>query len=433
MDFSLLFEHFPELYKPNLRKTHQKQWQRFLTAFCDLCVWVHCSRARHKFNRGIVLYASWWDKHMLNSHRWHFDVKDALEPYVFTDGHYDYSRKLAREWYVTPEFKERSARFVSDYRFRVQPKWRSIIENLITFTDAETLITRSVIKLPMSVEIPKTENIEAGLILVSYIEKLKDGLPITYSVANTGRLHHPLQNIKKDIRAYLFDDWYSYDIRACAPAILKQLYYKLEPLEALPAIEVFIQRRTEIREKIAIQTGLPEITIKRALTGLFFGLTVPSQKQVSWDIKTTQDTFKFSMLIAFGPEVTGKLLSNELFNEIVIECQKKIMRRIARHLREEQTRINGTVIELTNSAGGIKRFNRWNTRQAVAHTYFGYERQVIDVVSEHLNKLGASYLLIHDGWLSNKQIDMKQLEQEINDQLGFDLSIDESRLISSSE
>jgi hypothetical protein len=139
------------------------------------------------------------------------------------------------------------------------------------------------------------------------------------------------------------------------------------------------------------------------------------------------------MLIAFGPEVTGKLLSNELFNEIVIECQKKIMRRIARHLREEQTRINGTVIELTNSAGGIKRFNRWNTRQAVAHTYFGYERQVIDVVSEHLNKLGASYLLIHDGWLSNKQIDMKQLEQEINDQLGFDLSIDESRLISSSE
>lgn len=424
----LLFEYFPELNRTGLKLTHSKQWDRFLTAFCDLCVWVHCSRARHKFNRGIVLYASWWDKHMLNCHRWHFDVKDTLEPYVFTDGHYDYSRKLAREWFVTPEFKERSARFVTDYRFRAQPKWRSIIENLITFTEAETLITRSIIKLPLIIDVPKTDNVEASLILTSYIEKLKEGLPITYSVANTGRLHHPLQNIKKELRAYLFNGWYSYDIRACAPAILKQLYCKLEPLEALPAIDVFIQRRAEIREKIALQTGLSEITIKRALTGLFFGLTVPSQKQVSWDVQTAQDTFKFSMLIAFGPEVTAKLLNNELFTEIVIECQKKIMRRVAQYLREHQTKTLGTVIELTNSAGGIKHFNRWNTRQAVAHTYFGYERQVIDIVSEHLNKLGANYLLIHDGWICNTQIDIRALEQEITDKLDFKLSIDESRL-----
>lgn len=431
----MLFEHFPELYKPGLKKTHQKQWDRFLGAFADLCIWVHCSRAKHKHNRGIVLFPGWWCKHLLNHHRWYFNVQAELEPYIWTDGHYDYKRGLSREWYVSPEFKTRSASFISDPRFKAEPKWRKVIEEVIAPTLAEKpLINRSFIQLPhLCVSLPKLDSIENDLILTSYATQLCNGLQLHYVEANTGRLHHPLQNIKKENRAKLFTGWWSYDIVACAPTILRQLYCQLEPLEALPMIDNFISKRAEIRKLIAEQTGIPEITIKRALTGMFFGLTVPSTRQVNWDVKSTSalDAYKFAIINTFGPEITNALLENELFYSIVNECQLKIMRRISQELRESWCTVTDAGFELTNAAGGVKQLARWSSRQAVAHTYFGYERQVIDAVSLYLEKVGLSFLLIHDGWVCNEQVNETELKQFIFNETGFDLDVECEKLLSS--
>lgn len=432
MDFTLLYDYFPELYRPDLKKTHSKQWDRFLGAFVDLCIWIHCSRAKHKHGRGIVLFPGWWIKHNLVQHgRWHFDLHQELEPYLFTDGHYNYKRGLSREWYVTDDFKHRSASLVRDIRFRSEPRWKKVIEEVIIPISEKPQICRSFLQLPkLCNSVPQLDNIENDLILATYAKYLCNGLELKYTEANTGRLHHPLQNIKKENRSKLFEGWFSYDIIACAPSILKQLYCRLEPLEALPSIDNFISKRADIRKTIAKQTGIEEITIKRALTGMFFGLTVPSEKQVNWDIKTSSfDTYKFSIINTFGPEITSKLLANELFYSIVSECQIKIMRRISEDLRENWCSITDIGFELTNVAGGIKQFSRWSSRQAVAHTYFGYERIVIDIISSFLSSEDIQFLLIHDGWVCNKQIDTKKLKQLILDETDFDLDFDCEKLI----
>ena len=425
-DLALVYEYFPELLKPDLKKTHAKQWDRFMGAFCDLCLWIHCTRAKHKYGHGIVLFPKWWEKHLLNHHRWHFDLQETLEPYIFTDGHYDYRRKISREWYVTDNFRQRSIQMVSDPRFQTSQFWRYIIEQvLIPEPDQNSVKLKSTVKLEPLANKKASGHLESDIIYLAYLDKLKAGMQLVYTVAANGRLLHPLQNMKREYRAELFKGWYSYDIQACAPTILAQLYNRLEPNEPLPNIQIFLQNREEIREEIAKQTGVESVSIKRVINGMFFGQTIPTDKQARWDISTKkqEENFKFSLINTIGPVATEKLLTNELFYAIVLECQIKIMRRLSRRLRA-MTTLSKEGRELVNAAGCKKVMKRWNPRQAVAHTYFGFERQVINVVSEYLGERGINFLLIHDGWLTDKPIETKELKALIVDTIGFSLDFD---------
>jgi|688.fasta_scaffold05161_3 hypothetical protein len=430
---ALLFEHFPELYRPDIVKvTYRKQWSKFISAFSQLCLWVHSPYSKHKNGNGIVIYNSWWCKNLLNSHRWQFDVYAELEPYLTTNHTYSYTKNIAREWIPSENFIKRSIGLITDIRFDANPYWSRIIKTLIDEHGfggyKESNIESGYIQLPVLSKIDKS-NVPSYLIVKAYATSLLNGTPISYSVANTGRLHHPLQNLKKEARTKLFTDWYSYDFKACAPSILSQEYFKLVPNGSLPAIEMFIENRKEIRAAIAKQINVEEQTVKRVLTGLFFGQTVPSEKQALWDIEYVAknshkvDRFTFAVINTFGPEIAQKLLSNELFLSIVNECQTKVFKHLAYVLREKATTLENGSIQLVNQAGGIKTMNRWNSKQAVAHWYFGAERLAIDVVSSLLTEMNAQFLLIHDGFICNQLIDTKVFEQEILNKTGYNLEI----------
>lgn len=424
---ALLYEYFPELYRHNLKLTHRKQWDRFIYAFSFLCLWVHTSRAKHKYGQGIVLFPGWWGKYLLNCHRWHFNVQDELEPYISTDGQYNYKTATSRQWVPSIDFIERSSKFISDIRFQTNGYWVQVIKEVIIQYNLESVsqITKSNLHIPDLKQIKPDHNIESYLIIKAFAEKLQNGFPIEYTVANTSRLHHPLQNIKKTYRKQLFTNWHSYDFRACAPTVLAQEYYKLVPYSKLPAIDLFIENRIAIRDEIALQTGVSAQNVKRAFTGLFFGQTVPSQKQALWDIKSTKpmELFKFSLINTFGPLITQKLLANELFISIVSECQSKVFRELSISLRQKAELDDNHCYTLTNLSGGIKTMTKWNSKKAVAHWYFGIERMLIDVVSNELDKLNASYLLIHDGFITNTKIDKNEIEQRIKEQTGYEVEL----------
>ena len=435
-DGVLLYEYFPELHQQaqSISKiTHRKQWARFITAFSDLCLWIHSPYSKHRNGNGIVIFNSWWCKRLLNSHRWQFDVYQLLEPYLYTNHKYDYKKRLAREWIVTELFKQRTISMITDIRFETNPYWTRVIRSLIDDNNIgykdNTKVSKGYIKLDI-IQFSNTKNISSNLIIKGYADTLLAGSKISYSVANTGRLHHPLQNLKKEDRMNVFQDWHSYDFKACAPSILAQEYFKLVPNGSLPAIEMFIENRIAIRAQIAKQINVDEQTVKRVLTGLFFGQTVPSEKQALWDIDYVAkhpdkvDRFTFAVINTFGPEVSKKLLSNELFLSIVHECQSKVFKHLAYALREKAVTLDNGSIQLTNQVGGVKTMNRWNSKQAVAHWYFGAERQAIDVVSRELEETdNAQFLLIHDGFICNKLIDQKAYEQKILEQTGYKLEI----------
>lgn len=428
-NLALLYEHFPELYKPNLKKTYAKQWNKFINAFSELCLWIHCSRAVHKNGNGIVLFPTWWEQHLGNHHRWHFNVEHELSPYLITNGNYNYHKSISREWIVTENFKVRSINLISDDRFQPKKHWHHIIEKVISSSISnEKPIEKGFIKIANMPEVTCL-NIESFLIFNSFADKLKAGFPVTYSIANNGRLHHPLQNLKKEYRNLIFKDWYSYDFKACAPSILVQEYHKLVPNSSLPSIEAFIQNRKHIRELIAEHTGIEKITVKRALTGLFFGQTIPTERQARWDISTTTayEKFKFSLINMLGDKAAEKLLANSIFADIVIECQSKLMKEMSFFLKDLASVEDG-IWNLINPAGALKQMPRWNTRQAVAHWYFGHERQIIDVVSDYLSSINANFLLIHDGFLSNKKVNIETIQQLILKQTSFNLELSEEKI-----
>ena len=428
-EYQLLYEYFPELVRDGLRVTHRKQWYRFLDAFSELCLWVHCSRSAHRSKNGIVLFPTWWNKHLPNHHRWHFNVEVELSPYLVTSGHYDYKKGLSKEWVPSENFLKRSASLITDKRFKTSNHWKGVIKSVINNT-LESTIEISQIKIDKLPDIKPDLNIESYLIYSAYADKLKEGMPVTYTVSNTSRLHNPLQNIKKYHRNKIFNGWYSYDFKACAPSILAQEYARLVPNSSLPAIHLFIENREQIRQEIANHTGIPEITVKRALTGLFFGQTVPTQQQARWDIShtTSLEKYRFSLINAFGPLVTEKLLNNPIFIDIVQECQLKLTKELAYYLRSMCTMSDTGFYQLTNISGGIKEMARWNSRQAVAHWYFGWERKMIDIASEVMINQDANFLLVHDGWIANKQIDTTQILYNIKTQTHFTLHINEEKI-----
>jgi hypothetical protein len=408
---NLLLEYFPEL-KKELKITHSKQWTKFLNAFGEICIWVHFSRSRHKYGQGIVLFPKFWNSYFKNSNRWFFDVILELQPYLVTDNHYDYKSGTSKCWIPTDDFMNRSEKFISDYRFKTDLHWKNIVCNIVK--PEKTDIILSNVKINSNVfDNIKNYNIEDDLILRTFTDTLLAGLDLEYYTSSSGRLQHPLQNMKTSTRNQLFSGWFNYDIKSCAPSVLCQLFAQLEPNISLPYLDSFIPNQSAIRTQIADRTGIPVKDIKQALTAMFFGLTIPSKSQYQWDVNSTikTDNFKFALINSLGTKSTEALLSDPQFSVIVDETQM-IIKRIASDIKQSlKKEDDGWYI--TNEAGAIKHLPRWNARKAVAHIYFGCERKIIDHIRLELDKLDIKYLLIHDGWIADSIVNAVDLRRLI--------------------
>lgn len=250
---------------------------------------------------------------------------------------------------------------------------------------------------------------------------------LKYTQDENGRSYHKLQNVNKELRSILFAGYWDYDIETCAPTILSQMYFKLFG-EELPLVKDYCDRKTELRNYWANKTGARVKGIKAALTSIFFGGRLPSEKQIHR--KTTIDhlikynmnfdnsvpiEWKINELLSF-PQIIA-LGEDPLFMELSIEVAKATSR-IAKHYKTKNKQI-------TNMFGVTKEFKRYEVRKVCYHLFIGVERTMLELIT---SKIDAPKLLIHDGFISLVRIDVNLMSDYIFKEIGYRVKYSEKQL-----
>jgi len=235
-----------------------------------------------------------------------------------------------------------------------------------------------------------------------YSEELTTGR-FKYKDASN-RHWHPLQNIPSETRRRELSRYgYShiYDIKCAAPSIILHLARDIGvKLKHTSTIEDYITNRCEIRSKLSRDLQLSVSNTKRLLNMLFNGAPVG----FNGDLATTR-------LLRGDTRAINAVKAHPYIQALRSEITY-IWRRISNH------QIDGEYVipRKYHSDGKKKRISgsdRWQL-------YFVYERRVMDVVTAYLDRQCARYLIEHDGWSSNIQVDLSDLTDHVRSASGID-------------
>ncbi len=243
---------------------------------------------------------------------------------------------------------------------------------------------------------------------------------ITYKETTPGlRRYHPVQNLSKAIRAQVFKGWYDYDIEAAAPTLVYGLAHDVHmrvsgerKIVPYPTVAQLVDDRASVRSHIAQVADVDLKVAKSIVTALFFGAKlIPHSKQaifklVGGDKSIMQRLDDDPFLKAYRDDISTMwmiLLGN----------------------KEIQSLLDNP--DISDALGKIAE----NRRRM--HLYLRLERLVMDVVVEELGKYGDTPVLIHDGFMVKRQVDVKALEIAVLEKTGMSIRFSETVIGVSSE
>ena len=240
--------------------------------------------------------------------------------------------------------------------------------------------------------------------LREYGDELKN-LEFTYE-HKSNRLWHPLQQERKEFKPIIFAQnglRFHYDISACAPTLLMQYACNLGATdESLTHVIDYINNKKEYRQHIASEAGISNELAKTVINALFCGakLGLNSHFQLYEQImKQTKDTA--SVLLA-------KDLTSDLRASI-----KNMWKAISETIhRTFITDVNGVVRKQPISSS-----QKWAI-------YFQLEEQVLKSVIKYLKKTNNRHFTEHDGWSTEKMIDLDDLTRHVRVETGFTIKIE---------
>lgn len=199
----------------------------------------------------------------------------------------------------------------------------------------------------------------------------------------SNRLWHPLQNLR---RAQKQQFWarhglpHNYDIKACAPTLLLQVALYLElPKVSVQAIQAYLDDRKGLRERLAKDLDIEPRAAKQLINSLFNGARLAANSYCSAFALLGSDRSKM------------ELLQNDAEVAQLRSAIKRLWRRVAERSRTH-----------TFSTGSEK----WQF-------YFGLEKMVMDVVRRVLDEQGIKHFDEHDGFRTDRPIDLDQLKARI--------------------
>lgn len=235
----------------------------------------------------------------------------------------------------------------------------------------------------------------------SYSEQLTTGC-FNYN-DKSNRQWHPLQNLpsehrKRELSRYGYR--HIYDIRTAAPSIILHLACDLGiKLKYSSTIEYYIANKESIRQNLAHDLQLSVNDIKRLINMLFNGAPLGHISHAA----TTQ--------LLKGDSAAIERVKRNPFIQSLRGDIKYCWTKIANHQLDGEY-----VMPRTYHPDGRKKritsSDRWRL-------YFLYERRVMDSVTAYLDKQNARYLIEHDGWSSNIQIDLVELTQHVRSSTGI--------------
>lgn len=257
---------------------------------------------------------------------------------------------------------------------------------------------------------PKAENEiikEVYAPIISGVEKPE------YKDSGTRR-YHPIQNVKRDIRAEIFAGWWDYDIENCAPTLIHQFVTTAwwdVPISKneYPALIRLIEDKQAVREEIAKLTELDIQSVKKLLTAVFFrGNPAPSNKAgifriLGLDIVKHQTFLNHPYIKQLRDDVLRLWSKAILYDELITKNLKNL--------------------EEAPSLAPKKRLTR--RRMSI---YLSLERQVIHAIEEVLNEKAVPFINVHDGFMTKTRVQKRLLIDRVKEKTGFSIKLSEKCL-----
>jgi len=227
-----------------------------------------------------------------------------------------------------------------------------------------------------------------------------------YQEAKTGRLSAMginLQNAPRTVRkAALVNQW-DYDFENCHYAIMQQMAKRYD-MEC-PNIECYLRLKSNIRKYLADEIGVHVKQIKRALIAIIYGAHASSSE-------------KAALFDAVGGKEKARLLINtQTFSNLHKEVKQ------ARNvILDNWPTSRGSLINACDK--GISEKEDKNKR--MAHLIQGVEafmlRTALRLYPDDI------ILLVHDGFVSTRQLDRERIIKAIKGTAGYDMDLSEERI-----
>lgn len=238
------------------------------------------------------------------------------------------------------------------------------------------------------------------------------GFSFDYEEKTCARLWHPLQNIRKSHKVPFWRKvglLWNYDVVACAPTLI--LRYAMKTArdlgitamdEVLQGIDDYLKNPRGFREHVCTVAGWDccnedEYKLaKNLINALFCGARLSVNERTS----------------------LFRLIGNNHAAMVRLQNDERL-KRMTRDISICWKTIDKSMLTLRTESGrklALSSRRKWKL-------YFQLERQVLDVAWHYLSARGIKCFLEHDGWRTDKQVDIAALEAEIESITGFDIKI----------
>jgi hypothetical protein len=211
----------------------------------------------------------------------------------------------------------------------------------------------------------------------------------------SGRLWHPIQNIRSEIRKRLMAEQgyvHTYDISCCAPTLILRHAQELGEDEWLPAIQQYISDKHAVRAMLCRDLEIPVATAKLLVNALFCGARLANNRRQA-------------LAVALGDSA-----------RVIAAQEHPFLLQLRADIKRCWSMIEPTMTVIRNTATGRK--VPLNSKRKWAR-YFDLERRVLNSIRAYLKQTGNDCFLEHDGWSCKQEVDIDALVDWIYRDTGY--------------
>lgn len=238
----------------------------------------------------------------------------------------------------------------------------------------------------------------------------KKSILVQYEEKSTGRLcvigTANLQTTKREIRNLLLSNmnYYDYDFENCHYNIFEQTLKKYgADMSEYQTMINYNRNKKEFRKQLMEYCGISEDKVKSVFISLVCGDSGGYYSKTFRKILTKDEIAKINKYPSF--------------KQLKAETMKG-----AKFLIEKMTGSDGI---LKNAIGKV--FDKKSWKQRISFILQGFERQMLDVILEEYWE--SIILLMHDGFVSTKILDIPRIENIIEQKTGYKMKLEMKELI----
>jgi len=221
---------------------------------------------------------------------------------------------------------------------------------------------------------------------------------------SSDRLFHPLQNVESSIRQRLFAHHgynHVYDIVCAAPTVFVNVAWSLGLCAThTSSIVDYINNRHAKRYQWAKQLGCTEDTVKRVVNALFNGARISHWhgSAILCELDGNHNT-----LTALKQHAEIQQLKSEISG---------VWNHISHALVNGNPYIKRIVNPITNRKLAV-------SGKQKSDLYRQYERRIMNEVKQYMRSQNAKMFLEHDGWSSDRPVNLQHMTAHIANQTGM--------------